>query len=250
MNMKDYQGSNDYEGYDHVDYYGYYDYYYDYVDLANGKPSIAPEISHDRSSNFTEPCNVSNTSGVLDDHSFFPNCSADEHFFDGYGCYPYDDNYEYDYPNTLKVYDFDNFVLGYVRPALVILTTLTNIIVVGYFLGNKSRGKATSLLFFSIAISDTLTGLILIPNPVYVYALGWSTRSYWKSGARPTCTCDFFFPRSSQRFHLANCSAWCSKIHLRMPSVLFGTHMHVLENVCGDMRHLRGSVHDPYLPSD
>ena len=176
--MKDFQSSPDYEGYDDVDYYdyGYDDYYYDYDNVADGTPSTAPEIRHDRSSNVTEPGNAFNTTGVLDDHTIFANCSEDE-YFDGYECYPAYDYKYYDYPNTLKVYDFEHVVLGYVRPALVILTTLANIFVVGYFLSNKSRAKATSLLFVSIAISDTLTGLILIPNSVYVYALEHSDLS-------------------------------------------------------------------------
>ena len=88
---------------------------------------------------------------------------------EGYYYYNTSDEFvEYEY--ELSVYDFEVVVLGYVRPVLVFLTTLANIFVVGYFLGSKNRGKATSLLFISIAISDTLTGIILMPNSVYVYA--------------------------------------------------------------------------------
>lgn len=87
----------------------------------------------------------------------------------------YDDssyyNEYYDYNLELSVFDFEHVILGYIRPALVILTTLANIFVVGYFIGSKHRGRATSLLFVSIAISDTLTGIILLPNSIYVYAL-------------------------------------------------------------------------------
>ena len=168
-----YQGSNDYK---YADYYDYdYDYDvddYDYDSVSDGTPSAVPEIRHDRSSNVTEQEGIFNTTGASYNYSSVANCLPDEYFDEYYGgCYPYDDYYEYDYPNTLTVYDFEHVVLGYIRPALVILTTLANIFVVGYFLSSKSRGKATSLLFVSIAISDTLTGLILIPNSVYVFAL-------------------------------------------------------------------------------
>ena len=108
------------------------------------------------------------TQSVLDDKS--DTSSSD--YYDYY--YMYYENttgefveYEYD----LLVYDFEVAVLGYVRPALIILTTLANLLVVAYFLGSKNRGKSTSLLFISIAISDTLTGLVLLPNSIYIYAL-------------------------------------------------------------------------------
>ena len=170
-----YQVSTDY--YD--DDYDYNDdqYYHDNDNTEYGTPTVVPEIRHDRSSNITRPEDVFSTTDIAYDYSSVDaNCSSDE-YFDGYGCYPYDDEYEYDYPNTLTVYDFELVTLGYVRPALVILTTLANIFVVGYFLRSKSRGKATSLLFVSIAISDTLTGLILLPNSIYIFALEHSDLS-------------------------------------------------------------------------
>ena len=78
------------------------------------------------------------------------------------------DSAKFDY-YEFPVYDFEVIVLGYLRLILIILTTLANVFVVTYFLGSRHRGKAASLLFISIAITDTLTGLILLPNSIYVY---------------------------------------------------------------------------------
>ena len=71
----------------------------------------------------------------------------------------------YDFP----VFDFEVIVLGYLRLILILLTTLANVFVVAFFLGSRHRGKATSLLFVSIAVTDTLTGIVLLPNSIYVY---------------------------------------------------------------------------------
>ena len=167
------QISTDNDGYD----YDYYDY--NYYDIMT---DIVPEFRHDRSSNITGPEDVFSSTGTHYNNSFDGNssnqdCSPDEYYFQG-NCYPYyDDDDEYVYPNTLIVYDFEHVILGYIRPTLVILTMLANMFVVGYFLRSKHRGKSISLLFVSIAISDTLTGLILLPNSVYVYALELSDLS-------------------------------------------------------------------------
>lgn len=97
--------------------------------------------------------------------------------YDDLDYYSYDYNYSYyDYYNNtydyyyFEIYPFEIITLGFVQPILVILTTLTNLFVVSFFLTRKNRGKATSLLFVSIAFSDTMTGLTLIPNAVEVYA--------------------------------------------------------------------------------
>lgn len=71
----------------------------------------------------------------------------------------------------IPVFSFEVALLGYVRLILIVLTTLANVVVVAYFLHRRNRGKATSLLFISIAVSDTLTGLILLPNSVYAHIL-------------------------------------------------------------------------------
>lgn len=85
--------------------------------------------------------------------------------------FDYTSNYEvYESGYFMEIYPFEITVLGYLQPTLVLLTTLTNLFVVGFFLSKKNRGKPTNLLFVSIALSDTLTGVTLLPNSVEVYA--------------------------------------------------------------------------------
>ena len=69
-----------------------------------------------------------------------------------------------------NVYSFEVTILGYILPALIILTMLTNILVVSVFMSSKNRVKATNLLFVCIAVSDSFTGLVLLPNSLYIYA--------------------------------------------------------------------------------
>ncbi|XP_053403531.1 sex peptide receptor-like [Mercenaria mercenaria] len=90
--------------------------------------------------------------------------------------------YNYDYENStyyyyeyyedyyLEIYNFEIYALGYVQPILILLTTLTNLFIVGFFLTKKNRGKTTNLLFISIALSDTMTSITLLPNGFGVYA--------------------------------------------------------------------------------
>lgn len=77
--------------------------------------------------------------------------------------------YEHD-DYFLQIYSFETTMLGVIRPTLVIVTTIANLFVIGYFLSRKNRGKASNLLFISIAVSDTLTGISLLPNSFGVYA--------------------------------------------------------------------------------
>lgn len=145
-----------------MDYNYYYDdnTAYDYDDTTIVSINARNVISVKNTTNGS----YNNSAHIYDDNSTVANFSDDYYYY-------YDDDEYYDYTNDLTVYGFETIVLGYFRPALVILTTLANIFVVGYFLESKHRGKATSLLFVSIAISDTLTGIILLPNSIYVYAL-------------------------------------------------------------------------------
>jgi len=86
-----------------------------------------------------------------------------------------DENYNYDSDIVvyndfkLAIFDFEIATLGYVRPALVFLTILANIFVVCFFLNKQRRGRASNLLFLGIAVSDTLTGVSLLPNSFMVY---------------------------------------------------------------------------------
>jgi len=94
----------------------------------------------------------------------------------GYGYEYYDEADYYDEAGTavsndfyLKIYPFEIETLGYARPMLIFLTILANIIVVWYFLKKQRRGRASDLLFLGIAVSDTLTGISLLPNSFMVY---------------------------------------------------------------------------------
>ncbi|XP_060565306.1 sex peptide receptor-like [Ruditapes philippinarum] len=82
---------------------------------------------------------------------------------DVYDLYYPDDEYYF------EIYEFERYTLGHVQLILTILTALTNFFVAIYFLTNKNRGKATNLLFVSIAFSDTMTGVALLPNSIGVY---------------------------------------------------------------------------------
>ncbi|XP_052216601.1 sex peptide receptor-like [Dreissena polymorpha] len=86
------------------------------------------------------------------------------------GAYEYDDDYYDTY--YLTAFEFEDVTLGLVRPIIVIFMALANIFVVGFFLSGKGRVKSTTLLFVSIALSDTLTGISLLPNSFNVYIPG------------------------------------------------------------------------------
>ncbi|XP_052784840.1 sex peptide receptor-like [Mya arenaria] len=86
--------------------------------------------------------------------------------------YDYQDMYNTTDSYSLVVYEFEKVTLGYVRPILVLCTILANICVVTYFLTSNRRGRASTLLFVNIAISDTLTGVALLPNSFSVYLSG------------------------------------------------------------------------------
>ncbi|XP_045201323.2 sex peptide receptor-like [Mercenaria mercenaria] len=115
---------------------------------------------------------------TIDSAPFRSNESVDDYYdydttatFDTYSYYYEDENYYEDEDYFFEIYDFEKYALGYFQPVLILLTTLTNLFVVGFFLTKKNRGKATNLLFVSIAFSDTMTGITLLANGFGVYAV-------------------------------------------------------------------------------
>ncbi|KAK3584460.1 hypothetical protein CHS0354_005261 [Potamilus streckersoni] len=68
------------------------------------------------------------------------------------------------------IFPFEVPILGYLLPALIFLMTLMNFFVVGIFLRNCNK-KTTTILFLSIAISDTMTGISAVPGFIFVYGL-------------------------------------------------------------------------------
>ncbi|KAH3805976.1 sex peptide receptor-like [Dreissena polymorpha] len=83
-----------------------------------------------------------------------------------------DYNHVYDDEYYLNLYDFEIITLGRVRPIIVLVVALANIFIVSYFMSGKGRGKSTNLLFVSIAFSQTITGIALLPNSFNVYIPG------------------------------------------------------------------------------
>ncbi|KAL3836142.1 hypothetical protein ACJMK2_021591 [Sinanodonta woodiana] len=69
-----------------------------------------------------------------------------------------------------KIFPFEVQILGYLLPALIFLMILMNFLVVGIFLRNGNK-KPTTIFFLSIAISDTLAGLAVVPGSLFVYGL-------------------------------------------------------------------------------
>lgn len=90
--------------------------------------------------------------------------SQDQNNETGYEYYDENDAY------YLEIYPFETLALGLMRPIIILLTIVTNVFVAGFFFARDRRGKATNLLFIGIAFSDTMTGLALLPNSLYVYA--------------------------------------------------------------------------------
>lgn len=99
------------------------------------------------------------------------------------GLYPYDYydaaygycNYSYGndimYNNNIyfyKGFDFERPVYLYIWVALIILTTLANILVM-IVLQRKNMRNATNIILIAVAISDSLTGLVTLPVTVHAY---------------------------------------------------------------------------------
>ncbi|KAH3806801.1 hypothetical protein DPMN_135128 [Dreissena polymorpha] len=108
--------------------------------------------------------------------------NAAEHYNDTTSDYVYKDENSYAFENYndtsyyadtdvyyLTFFDFEVITLGLVRTILILFMILANVFVVGYFLSSKGRGKSTNLLFVSIAFSDSMTGISLLPNSFNVY---------------------------------------------------------------------------------
>ncbi|KAL4220716.1 hypothetical protein ACF0H5_021112 [Mactra antiquata] len=101
------------------------------------------------------------------------NATTDDYYPYGDEYYPYDDAYYGDY-YYLEIYQFEIVTMGYLRTILIFLTAITNMLVCGFFLKHKNRGKVTNVLFINIAISDTMTGLTLLPNSLAIYAADYT----------------------------------------------------------------------------
>ncbi|XP_052784204.1 sex peptide receptor-like [Mya arenaria] len=148
------------------------------MDTTESVSSISDSVSEtpDAVSSFSKEENhtytfMGTTEGFLASTEYF---YPDEEYYD-YGKYYGNENMMYNDTTgnySLELFEFEKVTLGYVRPILVLCTILANIFVFTYFLTRKRRGKASNLLFVSIAISDTLTGVAFLPNSFNVYLSG------------------------------------------------------------------------------
>ncbi|KAH3769376.1 sex peptide receptor-like [Dreissena polymorpha] len=95
----------------------------------------------------------------------------DTHPIFGYDYYSFDDYvYAYDYEHEYSIFDFEIVIYGYIWPVLVIITCLFNCLVIVGFLRKHMRTSA-NIILVSIAISDSLTGLVTLPATFYVFSL-------------------------------------------------------------------------------
>lgn len=70
----------------------------------------------------------------------------------------------------LEIYDFEPVLLGCIRAILILVSVMANVFVTTYFMSKRRIRKASNLLFTSIALSDTMTGVVLLPNSFAIYA--------------------------------------------------------------------------------
>ena len=85
--------------------------------------------------------------------------------------YYYSEDYDYEQYNDhiFQIFDFEIPIYGYIWPILVLFTSLCNILVIAGFLRRRMRNPTNALLV-SIAISDSLTGLVTLPATFHIYA--------------------------------------------------------------------------------
>ncbi|KAK3589535.1 hypothetical protein CHS0354_041660 [Potamilus streckersoni] len=74
----------------------------------------------------------------------------------------------YYYSHYFHIYEFEAPIYGYLWPALVFMVSGSNVLVVLGFLRKKMQNP-TYLLLISVAISDSLAGLVTLPGMFHVY---------------------------------------------------------------------------------
>lgn len=84
--------------------------------------------------------------------------------------YYYAEYAQYEYTDHIyQIFDFETPVYGYIWPILVLITACCNILVIAGFLRKRMR-NATNILLVSIAVSDSLTGLVTLPATIHVFS--------------------------------------------------------------------------------
>lgn len=85
--------------------------------------------------------------------------------------YYYDVNADYEYTDHIyEIFDFEVPIYGYIWPIIVFIAASCNVLVITGFLRKRMR-NATNILLVSIAISDSLTGLVTLPGTIHVFSL-------------------------------------------------------------------------------
>ena len=149
-------------------------------------------------SNVTEPTDTEDAPYGEYHYRQYPaeNTSLHNYYYYNYGEY---DNYEYS-DHIYQIFDFEGPVYGYIWPILVLVTACCNVLVIAGFLRKRMR-SATNILLVSIAVSDSLTGLVTLPATIHVFSGGHFALS--KDWCEATMLTRLFISRA---FHTA--SVW------------------------------------------
>lgn len=103
-----------------------------------------------------------------------------------YSYYEYEDGDWEDYRHTshyYQIFPFEIPLYGYVWPVIVIFMSCCNLLVIGAFLRKHMR-NATNVVLVSIAISDSLTGLVTLPASVHIFVqANENLTAEWCNGA-------------------------------------------------------------------
>ena len=88
-----------------------------------------------------------------------------------YNYYPYDLYDYYDYSEHIyEIFEFESPIYGYLWPIIVLITACCNVLVIAAFLRKRMR-SATNMILVSIAVSDSLTGLVTLPATIHVFSM-------------------------------------------------------------------------------
>ena len=138
---------------------------------------------------------------------------------DYYSQYDFYEYYEYS-EHIYEIFKFETPIYGYIWPVIVLITAGCNILVIAMFLRKRMR-NATNMILVSIAVSDSLTGLVTLPATIHVFSMDNLALS--KQWCEVTMLTRLFIARA---FHTA--SVW--------QTLLLGIHRYV---------QLRGVVNAP-----
>jgi len=135
---------------------------------------------------------------------------------------------EYDCRWLLVVESSNEAVIvnGYISPAIVLLTLITNSLVCAVLLQSHMR-TPTNIFLLGLAVSDSLTGVVPLPVFIYFYTFG----AYW-SMLVPPSWCHVYMP---MRVHLPTtwhtASIWLT-VGLAFQRYVYICHQSVAKRLC------------------